>query len=68
MRNHGAAIAVASCAAFRGARAHRRSAGTRVLIDQLIERRERPAVQAFLAALADPVVRERVSALGMTPA
>ena len=31
-------------------------------------RRERPAVQAFLAALADPVTRERIRALGMTPA
>jgi len=31
-------------------------------------RRERPAVQAFLAALADPAVRERIRALGMVPA
>jgi len=30
-------------------------------------RRERPAVQAFLAALADPAVRARIAALGMTP-
>jgi putative molybdopterin biosynthesis protein len=30
-------------------------------------RRDRPAVQAFLAALRDPAVRERVSALGMKP-
>jgi putative molybdopterin biosynthesis protein len=29
--------------------------------------RERPAVQAFLAALAEPAVRERIAALGMTP-
>jgi putative molybdopterin biosynthesis protein len=35
----------------------------------LVERRrERPAVQAFLAALADPAVRARIAALGMTPA
>lgn len=35
----------------------------------LVERRrERPAVQAFLAALRDPVVRERIRALGMRPA
>jgi len=35
----------------------------------LVERRrDRPAVQAFLAALADPAVRERIAALGMTPA
>jgi molybdopterin molybdotransferase/putative molybdopterin biosynthesis protein len=34
----------------------------------LVERRrERPAVQAFLAALADPTVRARITALGMTP-
>jgi len=33
----------------------------------LVERRrERPAVQAFLAALADPAVRARIAALGMT--
>jgi putative molybdopterin biosynthesis protein len=31
-------------------------------------RRERPAVAAFLAALTDPVVRARISALGMVPA
>ncbi len=31
-------------------------------------RRERPAVQAFLAALKDPVTRERIRALGMRPA
>ena len=31
-------------------------------------RRERPAVQAFLAALRDPGVRERIGALGMVPA
>jgi putative molybdopterin biosynthesis protein len=31
-------------------------------------RRERPAVQAFLAALRDPRTRERIAALGMTPA
>jgi putative molybdopterin biosynthesis protein len=31
-------------------------------------RRDRPAVQAFLAALRDPRTRERISALGMTPA
>jgi putative molybdopterin biosynthesis protein len=30
-------------------------------------RRDRPAVQAFLAALADPAVRARIAALGMTP-
>jgi putative molybdopterin biosynthesis protein len=30
--------------------------------------RDRPAVQAFLAALAEPCVRERIEALGMTPA
>ena len=30
-------------------------------------RRERPAVAAFLTALADPAVRARISALGMTP-
>jgi putative molybdopterin biosynthesis protein len=35
----------------------------------LVERRrERPAVQAFFAALKDPSVRERVRALGMVPA
>jgi putative molybdopterin biosynthesis protein len=35
----------------------------------LVERRrDRPAVQAFLAALADPAVRARIAALGMTPA
>jgi putative molybdopterin biosynthesis protein len=35
----------------------------------LIEsRRERPAVQAFLAALRDEGVREKIRALGMTPA
>jgi len=28
--------------------------------------RDRPAVQAFLAALANPQVRERITALGMT--
>ncbi len=31
-------------------------------------RRDRPAVQAFLAALADPETRERIRALGMQPA
>ena len=31
-------------------------------------RRERPAVQAFLAALKDPTTRERIHALGMRPA
>ena len=31
-------------------------------------RRERPAVAAFLAALADPAVRAQIAALGMTPA
>ena len=31
-------------------------------------RRERPAVQAFLAALRDPETRARISALGMRPA
>ena len=31
-------------------------------------RRERPAVQAFLAALRDPAVRARIAALGMRPA
>jgi putative molybdopterin biosynthesis protein len=30
-------------------------------------RRDRPAVKAFLAALRDPAVRERISALGMKP-
>jgi putative molybdopterin biosynthesis protein len=30
-------------------------------------RRERPAVRAFLAALRDPAVRERIVALGMKP-
>jgi len=30
-------------------------------------RRDRPAVQAFLAALADPAVRARIVELGMTP-
>src|SRR5262249_9341084 len=33
----------------------------------LDRRRARPAVQAFLAALADPAVRARIVALGMTP-
>jgi putative molybdopterin biosynthesis protein len=28
--------------------------------------RDRPAVQAFLAALANPQVRERITGLGMT--
>ena len=32
------------------------------------ERRERPAVAAFLKALADPAVRAQIAALGMTPA
>jgi len=37
--------------------------------DLLIERRrERPPVQAFLAALGDPAVRARIAARGMTPA
>ncbi|MEX2129441.1 MAG: molybdopterin biosynthesis protein [Xanthobacteraceae bacterium] len=31
-------------------------------------RRESPAVQAFLAALRDPAVREKIAALGMRPA
>ena len=31
-------------------------------------RRERPAVQAFLAALRDDATRERITALGMQPA
>jgi putative molybdopterin biosynthesis protein len=31
-------------------------------------RRERPAVQAFLAALRDPATRDRIAALGMQPA
>ncbi len=31
-------------------------------------RKERPAVQAFLAALRDPTTRERIAALGMRPA
>lgn len=31
-------------------------------------RRERPAVQAFLEALREPAVREKISALGMRPA
>jgi putative molybdopterin biosynthesis protein len=31
-------------------------------------RRDRPAVQAFLAALRDPGTRERIQALGMQPA
>jgi putative molybdopterin biosynthesis protein len=30
-------------------------------------RRDRPAVKAFLTALRDPAVRERISALGMKP-
>jgi putative molybdopterin biosynthesis protein len=33
----------------------------------LERRRDRPAVQAFLAALAEPAVRARIAALGMTP-
>jgi putative molybdopterin biosynthesis protein len=32
------------------------------------KRRERPAVRAFLAALREPAVRARISALGMQPA
>lgn len=36
-----------------------------LLVDR---RRERPAVQAFLAALRDAAVRERIRALGMQPA
>jgi putative molybdopterin biosynthesis protein len=32
------------------------------------ERADRPAVAAFLAALGDPVVRQRIRALGMRPA
>jgi putative molybdopterin biosynthesis protein len=32
------------------------------------KRRERPAVQAFLAALRDAPTRKRITALGMTPA
>jgi putative molybdopterin biosynthesis protein len=31
-------------------------------------RRERPAVRAFLAALREPDVREKITALGMRPA
>jgi hypothetical protein len=31
------------------------------------KRRDRPAVQSFLAALADESVRERIRALGMRP-
>jgi hypothetical protein len=31
-------------------------------------RRERPAVQAFLAALRDETTRQRIRALGMEPA
>jgi len=31
-------------------------------------RRDRPAVRAFLAALRDPLTRERIAALGMRPA
>ncbi len=31
-------------------------------------RKDRPAVQAFLAALRDPATRERIAALGMRPA
>jgi putative molybdopterin biosynthesis protein len=31
-------------------------------------RRERPAVQAFLASLRDPATRARIAALGMQPA
>ena len=31
-------------------------------------RRDRPAVEAFLAALRDPGVRESIRALGMRPA
>ena len=31
-------------------------------------RRDRPAVQAFLAALRDPRTRQRIKALGMQPA
>jgi putative molybdopterin biosynthesis protein len=31
-------------------------------------RRNRPAVKAFLAALHDPAVREKIAALGMRPA
>jgi molybdopterin molybdotransferase/putative molybdopterin biosynthesis protein len=31
-------------------------------------RRDRPAVQAFLAALCDPGTRQRIAALGMQPA
>ena len=34
---------------------------------QRSSRRERPAVQAFLAALKDDGVRERIRALGMQP-
>jgi putative molybdopterin biosynthesis protein len=29
-------------------------------------RRDRPAVRAFLTALAEPAVRERIAGLGMT--
>jgi len=34
----------------------------------LVEARQRPAVAAFLEALADPAVRAQIAALGMTPA
>jgi putative molybdopterin biosynthesis protein len=34
----------------------------------LENRQDRPAVQAFLAALRDPAVREKIAALGMQPA
>jgi putative molybdopterin biosynthesis protein len=32
------------------------------------KRRERPAVQAFLAALRDPATRAKIAAIGMQPA
>ena len=31
-------------------------------------RKDRPAVQAFLAALREPAIRARIAALGMKPA
>ena len=31
-------------------------------------RRERPALQAFLAVLREPMIRARIAALGMRPA
>ena len=34
----------------------------------IVSRRERPAVQAFLAVLRAPEIRARIAALGMRPA